>query len=282
MNDTEIDPLNPMGGLQGRGWEGAREGIRTNLLDQMGKDMTFNNSLYHSKDRALRHWLQGTNMENQDYSGKGWGRKERSRRPDYGYYPDDVYRRDGGMIQYKPGGMFSDMWDNDADWKFTYRTQVDPYRTFAVQSGLNSSIDQLNADKNRNKMLMSKSTVNASPYAQTAGKSVNYFGTTNAKGYNPDRTAQPGNFSIDAYQPRYLNNVSAKSGGSILDYYEDGAEVDRLLRIISSDLSENELFGLTDEHLAIVNQRREMHLAGESNSFSLEEVIISARNSILK
>jgi hypothetical protein len=63
---------------------------------------------------------------------------------------------------------------------------------------------------------------------------------------------------------------------------EDDAEVDRLLRIISSDLSENELYGLTDEHLAIVNQRREMHLAGESNSFSLEEVIISARNSILK
>ena len=59
---------------------------------------------------------------------------------------------------------------------------------------------------------------------------------------------------------------------------EDGAEVDRFLRIISSDLSENELFGLTDEHLAIVNQRREMHLAGESKSFSLEEVIVNARN----
>ena len=59
---------------------------------------------------------------------------------------------------------------------------------------------------------------------------------------------------------------------------EDGAEVDRLLRIISSDLSEKELFGLTDEHLEIVNQRREMHLSGESNSFSLEEVIVNARN----
>ena len=63
---------------------------------------------------------------------------------------------------------------------------------------------------------------------------------------------------------------------------EDGAEVDRLLRIISSDLSENELFGLADEHLAIVNQRREMHLAGESKSFSLEEVMMNARNSRLK
>ena len=63
---------------------------------------------------------------------------------------------------------------------------------------------------------------------------------------------------------------------------EDGAEVDRLLRIISSDLSENELFGLTDEHLAIVNQRREIHLAGESKSFSLEDVIVNARNSRLK
>lgn len=63
---------------------------------------------------------------------------------------------------------------------------------------------------------------------------------------------------------------------------EDGAEVDRLLRIISSDLSENELFGLTDEHLAIVNQRREMHLAGVSKSFSLEEVMMDARNSRLK
>ena len=59
---------------------------------------------------------------------------------------------------------------------------------------------------------------------------------------------------------------------------EDGAELDRLLRIISSDLSENELFGLTDEHLAIVNQRREMHLARESKSFSLEEVMMNARN----
>ena len=58
---------------------------------------------------------------------------------------------------------------------------------------------------------------------------------------------------------------------------EDGAEVDRLLRIISSDLSENELFGLTDEHLAIVNQRREMHLAGESKSFSLEELMMIAK-----
>ena len=63
---------------------------------------------------------------------------------------------------------------------------------------------------------------------------------------------------------------------------EDGAEVDRLLRIISSDLSENDLFGLTDEHLAIVNHRREMHLAGESKSFSLEDVIVNARNSRLK
>jgi hypothetical protein len=63
---------------------------------------------------------------------------------------------------------------------------------------------------------------------------------------------------------------------------EDGAEVDRLLRIISSDLSENDLFGLTDEHLAIVNQRREMHLAWESTSFSLEDVIVNARNSRLK
>ena len=63
---------------------------------------------------------------------------------------------------------------------------------------------------------------------------------------------------------------------------EDGAEVDKLLRIISSDLSENELFGLTDEHLEIVNQRREMHLSGESNSFSLEEVMMNARNSGLK
>ena len=60
---------------------------------------------------------------------------------------------------------------------------------------------------------------------------------------------------------------------------EDGAEVDRLLRIIFSDLSENELFGLTDEHLAIVNHRREMHLAGESKSFSIEDVIVNARNS---
>ena len=59
---------------------------------------------------------------------------------------------------------------------------------------------------------------------------------------------------------------------------EDGAELDRLLRIISSDLSENELFGLTDEHLAIVNQRREMYLARESKSFSLEEVMMNARN----
>ena len=58
---------------------------------------------------------------------------------------------------------------------------------------------------------------------------------------------------------------------------EDGPEVDRLLRIISSDLSENELFGLTDEHLAIVNQRREMHLAGETKSFSLEEVMMNAK-----
>ena len=58
---------------------------------------------------------------------------------------------------------------------------------------------------------------------------------------------------------------------------EDGPEVDRLLRIISSDLSENELFGLTDEHLAIVNQRREMHLAVETKSFSLEEVMMNAK-----
>ena len=60
---------------------------------------------------------------------------------------------------------------------------------------------------------------------------------------------------------------------------EDDAEVDRLLRIISSDLSENDLFGLTDEYLAIVNHRREMHLAGESKSFPLEDVIVNARNS---
>ncbi len=58
---------------------------------------------------------------------------------------------------------------------------------------------------------------------------------------------------------------------------EDVTEVDRLLHIISSDLSENELFGLTDEHLAIVNQRREMHLAGETKSFSLEEVMMNAK-----
>ena len=72
---------------------------------------------------------------------------------------------------------------------------------------------------------------------------------------------------------------------AILDYVsksEDAAEMDKLLRIISSSLSENELYGLTNEHLEIVNQRREMHRSGESNSFSLEEVMMNARNSRLK
>ena len=72
---------------------------------------------------------------------------------------------------------------------------------------------------------------------------------------------------------------------AILDYVsksEDAAEMDKLLRIISSSLSENELYGLTNEHLEIVNQRRKMHLSGESKSFSLEEVMMNARNSGLK
>jgi len=72
---------------------------------------------------------------------------------------------------------------------------------------------------------------------------------------------------------------------TILEYVsklEDGAEMDKLLRIISSSLTENELYGLTDEHLAIVNQRRDMHFSDESKSYSLEEVMMNARNSRLK
>ena len=72
---------------------------------------------------------------------------------------------------------------------------------------------------------------------------------------------------------------------TILDYVsklEDGAEMDKLLRIISCSLSENELYGLTNEHLDIVNQRREMHLTGASKYFSIEEVMMNARNSRLK
>lgn len=55
--------------------------------------------------------------------------------------------------------------------------------------------------------------------------------------------------------------------------------MDKLLRIISSTLSENELYGLTNQHLDIVNQRRDKHFAGESKSYSLDEVMMNARNS---
>jgi hypothetical protein len=76
-----------------------------------------------------------------------------------------------------------------------------------------------------------------------------------------------------------------KKKQTVLEYVsklEDSDEIDKLLRIISSSLSENELYGLTNEHFAIVNQRRDLHFSGESKSFSLEEVMNNARNSGLK
>ena len=72
---------------------------------------------------------------------------------------------------------------------------------------------------------------------------------------------------------------------SVLEYIaslEDGAELDKFLRIITSTIHENEVLGLTDEHLAIINQRRELHLSGASKSFTFDEVIENARNSRLK
>lgn len=71
----------------------------------------------------------------------------------------------------------------------------------------------------------------------------------------------------------------------VLDYIsklEDGEELDKLLRIISSDLDENNVFGLNEHHLEIVNQRRDLHFTNQSKSFALEEVLSNARKTMIK
>jgi hypothetical protein len=200
---------------RGKGWDRTNDEMRVADMYTMQGDPTFSNDLYSNQNRALRHYNQGRDEE--DYSGRGWGEKykraKRKRNPTFDY---------GGMTQYKPGGM----WNNDYDWKFSYYTPTNPYKTFAVQSGLNSSIDEQNAYDQQYENMKNRTTLNRTPYAQTAGKSINYLGATNARGYDPAYTSQPGNFATDAYMPRLLNNAISRNGGSILDYYEDGAEVD--------------------------------------------------------
>jgi hypothetical protein len=68
----------------------------------------------------------------------------------------------------------------------------------------------------------------------------------------------------------------------VLDYVsklEDGDELDKLLRIISSELDENNVFGLNEHHLEIVNQRRELHFKNQNKSFTLEEVLLNSSKS---
>lgn len=169
---------------------------------------SFNYDMYDNPDRALRHFIRGR--------GKGWTPKNLGYGTGYEY---------GGMTEYAPGGT---SWGAGPDWKFVTHTPTNVNGAYAFQRGALNQMDESNKYNAQLKNLQSKTTLNLQPFAQTAGKSENYLGTLNARANNPDRTNQPGNFSVDAFMPRLLNNVTAKTktGGSILDYYEDGAEVD--------------------------------------------------------
>lgn len=77
----------------------------------------------------------------------------------------------------------------------------------------------------------------------------------------------------------------SKKKQTVLDYVsklEDGDELDKLFRIISSDLDENNLFGLNQNHLEVVNQRRDLHFSNLSKSFTVEDVLLNAKKTMIK
>ena len=82
-----------------------------------------------------------------------------------------------------------------------------------------------------------------------------------------------------------LDPSLSKKKQTVLDYVsklEDRDELDKLLRIISSDLDENNVFGLNEKHLEVVNQRRDLHISNQSKSFTIEEVLSNARKTMTK
>ena len=82
-----------------------------------------------------------------------------------------------------------------------------------------------------------------------------------------------------------LDPSLSKKKQTVLDYVsklEDGDELDKLLRIISSELDENNVFGLNENHLEIANHRRNLHFSNQSKSFTVEEVLSNARKTMTK
>ena len=206
INDTDYNPYKPWGNPNGRGWEASRMQKRQDALNEMyNADDDFNTGLYRNDDRAYKHWARGR--------GKGW----------------NGYEFGGGIEKYAPGG--------DAHWTFSYRTPLSGMNnymnTMAFQSGVMSGIKEndrkalyKNAQDNFNTVSTGMAYKGAANKAPTRNGTPSPVGTTNYMGMN---AYTPGNqnFGYNNFPSAYLTQIGeAKMGGSILDDYEDGSEVD--------------------------------------------------------
>ena len=77
----------------------------------------------------------------------------------------------------------------------------------------------------------------------------------------------------------------------LIDSIEDNSTINKLINFLSPSETKSEkkiltdtetnngIYGLTDEHKKILDERRAQHLSGESKSYTLEEVKAHARAS---
>lgn len=144
--------------------------------------------------------------------------------PTAGFMPPLTGKKEGGDLStYRFGS-------DAGDFKYVYRPGFNQQdfgnvvNSQAMVSGMLDAMDKKKQEKEQDERLSSMDTVSLTPFSQSASKNKNAaIGSTNAMGFN-DYNPGSQNFGYDNFQPEYLGY--SKMGGSILDYYEDGSEVD--------------------------------------------------------
>lgn len=210
---------NAMGKTAGK-LMGAKGAAGLSLLSMMPAMGSFGN-LFGSKLKMNTGQPGGGRW---DMKAKGTAADEIART---GVIPGGVKAYGGGYDRprYDYGGGH-----NTGDFKYSSYDNSGPARAaneFGFQVGLGSAMDDANLNQGytnlQNQDTISSGVAMGSTASKTPGNAA--VGTTNYMGAaNPYMSSQPGNFGLDQYKSQYL--TQSKTGGSILDHYEDGAEVD--------------------------------------------------------
>jgi hypothetical protein len=88
--------------------------------------------------------------------------------------------------------------------------------------------------------------------------------------------------NISAIREEIINRLQSTEDYSVMERIWNlltPSETKTKKKTLTDKETNNGIFGLTDEHKKILNERRAQHLSGESKSYTLEEVKAHARAS---